>query len=95
MQNQDNNMAPRSVGDLDINVWVTRYERNRNIVPAGLPRFFLGEIVKLRRENEELEFRLEQRTEALTQLMEVQKQQGAAARKPVTGSKKIKKKDED
>ena len=94
MQNHDNNMAPRSVGDLNIDVWVTRYERNRNIVPAGLPRFFLGEIVKLRRENEELQFRLEQRTEALTKELEQKKSQGAAARKPATGSKKIKK-DED
>ena len=58
MQNQDNNMIPRSVGDLDINVWITRYERNRNIVPAGLPRFFLGHIVAQRAEIHRLQSEL-------------------------------------
>ena len=87
-------LAPKSVGDLDIEVWKLRYQRNRNIVPAGLPRFFLGHVVAQAAKIEELEFRLEQRTEALTKELEQKKSQGAAARKPITGSKKIKK-DED
>lgn len=86
-------MPPKSVADLDIDKWVLRYQRNRNIVPAGLPRFFLGHVVALKAKVEELEFRLDQRTEALAQQRN-KNANTAAERKPANGNKKLKK-DED
>ena len=90
-------MPPKSVGDLDINKWILRYQRNRNIVPAGLPRFFLGHVVAMQQKIDELEFRCEQRGEALAN--EIAKNQKARGleRAPVpqpkksNGNKKLKK----
>ena len=89
MQNNEG-LPPKSVGDLDIKVWMTRYQRNRNIVPAGLPRFFLGHVVAMQEKIDELEFRCEQRGEALAREIAKNQAKGVSATRN-NGNKKLKK----
>ena len=92
-------LPPKSVADLDITKWILRYQRNRNIVPAGLPRFFLGHIVAMQDKINELEFRCEQRGEALaTEIAKNKKASGlerptlpTPEAKKSNGNKKLKK----